>query len=54
MMIVLIMNHDDPDHDEDSRECKNVLEFARNPVTLLVPFRKGASKVGKGVSGYNL
>ena len=24
------MNHDDPDnHDEGSRECKNVLEFAR-------------------------
>ena len=30
MMILLIMNHDDPDnHDDASRECKTVLEFAR-------------------------
>ena len=30
MMILLIMNHGDPDnHDEGSTEYKNVLEFAK-------------------------
>ena len=35
MMILLIMNDDDPDnHDEGSRKCKNVLEFARKAERL--------------------
>ena len=35
-MILLIMNHDDPDnHDEGSRECKMCLNMLEKPVSAL-------------------